>query len=333
MPGTYRGEVAVIGQRRLHIRGIGARPVFVAGGEAAEGKAIWVIRDGDITIDNLEFRGARVPDFNGAGIRFERGRLKLLRCGFFDNENGLLSANFADAELDIEDCEFANAPPMRGRLHHLLYVGRIARLSIVGSRFHQGFEGNLLESRAARTSISYNLIVDGAGGRASYEIDLPNGGIAAITGNVLGQSADTENYAVVAYGAEGNAHPRNELTLSHNTMVSDRLAGARFLRIWTERLPPHTRVTAVNNLTIGPGIFTAGIEGRFAGNHSASRRMLVDPAALDFGLVPDAGPRGHGVDARDFDGRDLSPKAEFVLPVGTRPLAPPARWSPGAFQR
>jgi hypothetical protein len=333
MAGDYRGEVAVILQRRLTIRGVGGRPVFHADGRAAERKAIFVVREGDITIDNLEFRGARVPDFNGAGIRFERGRLKVLRCGFFDNENGLLSANFADAELDIEDCVFADAPAMRGRLHHLLYVGRIARVSIVGSRFQQGFEGNLIKSRAARSSIAYNLIVDGAGGRASYEIDLPNGGIATITGNVLGQSADTENYAVVAYGAEGNAHPRNELTLSHNTMVSDRLAGARFLRVWTDRLPPDTRITAVNNLTVGPGLFTAGLEGRFAGNQSAARRMLVDPEMLAFELVPDSSLRGRGVDARDFDGRDLSPKAEFVLPVGTRPLVPPARWSPGAFQR
>ena len=333
MAGDYRGEVAVIEQRRLTLRGVGGRPVFHAAGRAAERKAILVVRDGDITIDNLEFRGARVADVNGAGIRFERGRLQVLRCRFVDNENGLLSANFADAELDIEDCVFANAPPMRGRLHHLLYVGRIARLSIVGSRFHQGFEGNLIKSRAARTSIAYNLIVDGAGGRASYEIDLPNGGIAAITGNVLGQSADTENHSVVAYGAEGDAHPRSELTLSHNTMVSDRLAGARFLRVWTDRLPADTRITAVNNLTVGLGVFTAGLDGTFAGNHAASRRALLDPQALDFALAPDSSLRGRGVDPRNVNGRDLAPRAEFVLPIGTRALTPPVNWSPGAFQR
>jgi hypothetical protein len=86
----------------------------------------------------------------------------VLRCRFVDNENGLLGANFADAEPDIADCVFANAPPMRGRLHHLLYVGRIARLSIVGTRFHQGFEGNLIKSRAAQSSIAYTC----ASGRA-----------------------------------------------------------------------------------------------------------------------------------------------------------------------
>ena len=43
-------------------------------------------------IENIEFRGVRVADRNGAGIRFETGRLHVLRCAFFDNENGLLAA-------------------------------------------------------------------------------------------------------------------------------------------------------------------------------------------------------------------------------------------------
>jgi hypothetical protein len=54
---------------------------------------------------------------------------------------------------------------------------------------------------------------------------------------------------------------------------------------------------------------------------------------LAFGL-PAASPlRGIGVDpAREF-AADLSPKSEFKLPVGTRPLPPLTAWSPGAFQR
>ena len=99
MPGEYRGDVAVITQRQLTIRGIGRRPVFSADGRDAEGKAIWVVRDGDIRVENIEFRGARVADGNGAGIRFERGRLHLLRCAFFDNDIGLLSGIVDSAAL------------------------------------------------------------------------------------------------------------------------------------------------------------------------------------------------------------------------------------------
>ena len=52
-PGEYRGDVAVITQKKLSIRAIGARPIFLADGRSAEGKAIWVVRDGDITIENI----------------------------------------------------------------------------------------------------------------------------------------------------------------------------------------------------------------------------------------------------------------------------------------
>jgi hypothetical protein len=331
--GEYRGDVAVLQQKKLTIRGLGRRPVLIADGKHAEGKAILVVRDGDVLIENIEFRGARVPDGNGAGIRFERGRLMVRDCAFLDNQNGLLTANFEDAELSIEDSEFAQAPPVEGRLHHLLYVGRIASLKVRGSRFHQGHIGHLLKSRARRTELAYNLLVDGAGGRASYEVDLPNGGDALLIGNVIGQSSSTENPVVVAYGAEGNAWPQSRLRLSHNTLISDGVGPAWFLRVWADRLPPGTRVQAVNNLSVGIGVFAPGAQGDFAGNHPATRAMLDDPDTLAFALASGSLLRGRGVDPRNAFDVDLSPKAEFTLPIGTRPLPEPQRWSPGAFQR
>ena len=75
MPEEYRGDVAIWMQKQLTIRGCGERPVLIADGKHAEGKAIWVIRNGSFLIENIEFRNARVPDGNGAGIRLERGML------------------------------------------------------------------------------------------------------------------------------------------------------------------------------------------------------------------------------------------------------------------
>src|SRR5574337_1778011 len=86
--GTYRRDVAVWLQRRLTLRGVGGQPELVADGEDAEGKAIWVIRNGDFTVENIAFRGARVPAGNGAGIRFEKGLLTVRNCRFEDNEMG-----------------------------------------------------------------------------------------------------------------------------------------------------------------------------------------------------------------------------------------------------
>lgn len=332
LPGTYKGEVGVIAQRRLTIRGMDPRPVFDAAGKYAEGKATWVVRGGDVTIDNIEFRGSRVPDGNGAGIRFEQGRLLLQRCRFADNQNGLLTGNDTSAELRIEDSEFSRAPHQVGSLPHLLYAGRIARLTVTGSRFHGGFEGHLIKSRARETRIAYNLIYDGPGGEASYEIDLPNGGDAVVLGNIVGQSSDTQNPVMVAYGAEGKAWERNQLLLSHNTLVSD-FPFAWYLRSWPERLTPDTAVRAVNNLTVGAGVFAWGATGHFSGNHFGFSGMVRDPASFAFELPVDSSLRGAAEAPAALGGPAAVPEAEFSFPIGTRPLAAPAQWSPGALQR
>ena len=184
----------------------------------------------------------------------------------------------------------------------------------------------------SQTLIAYNLIVDGPTGEASYEIDLPNGGAARIIGNVIHQSAKTTNPVLVSYGAEGEAWPASSLAMAHNTLVSDAV-GAWFLRVWQDRLPPDLQVRVINNLTVGIGVLGSGNPGRFDGNFPALRRMLVDIDGLAYGLVPGALLRGQGLDPRAIDGSDLGPRAEFALPIGTRPIEPPPHWSPGAFQR
>ena len=216
MAGDYTADTAVLTQRRLHVRGIGRRPVFHAAGGHAEGKAIWVVRDGDVTIENIEFRGARVPSENGAGIRFEKGRLQVLDCSFVDNEMGILTSNDRDAQLVVRNSSFGMAPQRPGGLAHLLYVGRIHRVEISGSRFAQGHRGHLIKSRARQSRIVGNEIVDGPLGEASYEIDLPNGGQALVADNRIGQSAHTRNHAMLSFGAEGDAWPDSRLELRGN---------------------------------------------------------------------------------------------------------------------
>jgi hypothetical protein len=303
------------------------------------------VRGGDVRIENIEFRGARSSDANGAGIRQEGGRLKIVGCSFYDNEYGVLALNAtpapggpetptALAELDIERSLFGLAPRVAGSLPHLLNVGRIGRLSVTGSRFQQGYEGHMIKSRARETLIAYNLIHDGQRGRSSYEIDLPSGGLATVVGNVIGQGVDSPNPVMVAYGAEGRAWERNALHLAHNTFITYGLRPAWFLRVWRDRLPADTDVVALNNLLVGPGVFWLGAAGRFGGNHPATLGMLRDAETYAFELAPGSVWRGRGVDVSRVNGRDLSPKAEFEWPVGTRALpAGPSRLSPGAYQR
>ena len=51
--GVYTGDVAVWVQDNLILRGVGGRPHLKAFGNAAEGKAIWVIKGNDTTIEKF----------------------------------------------------------------------------------------------------------------------------------------------------------------------------------------------------------------------------------------------------------------------------------------
>ncbi|MDP3537325.1 MAG: hypothetical protein Q8S26_01330 [Azonexus sp.] len=327
--GEWHGDVAAWEGKRLTIRGIGKRPVFFADGKSQEGKAIWVFRSGDFIVENIEFRGTRVPDGNGAGIRLESGKLHVKACSFIDNENGILTSNHQDAALTVENSLFAEAPK-QGNLLHLLYAGRIASLKVVGSRFHAGRAGHLIKSRARSTELSYNLIVDGPGGAASYEVDLPNGGAASLIGNVIEQSETSENPVVVAYAAEGSVWEKNQLLLAHNTFLSKGLKPAWFIRVWRDKVPRTLEVLTINNLYSGFGLFNYGL-GSGEGNYWVPASMFRAPDILDFRLKDDSWLL-NVVSAAIIDGKSFSPLNEFSLPIGTKSISVSNRLTPGAFQ-
>lgn len=329
--GTYRGDVAVWTQQVLEIRGRGGRPVLDAAGASAEDKATWVIKGGRIRITAIEFRGARARDHNGAGIRLESGSLEVQDCVFDDNQHGILTANDKGISLAVRDSIFSRSPRDSLALHHLLYVGQIGHLVVEGSRFHGAYQAHLLKSRAARNEIRYNLLVDGPGGQAAYELEFPNGGVALVVGNVIGQTEASSNRALVAYGAEGAIWPDNRLVLSHNTLISEGWRPALLARVWRDRLPAALRVQTRNNLLDGLGLFDLILPGAHEGNHAVMPGTLA-PERLAFTLPADSWLRGRVSMPSAIHEAELLPTAEFRFPVGTQPLVLPAQWVPGAFQ-
>ena len=334
LAGEYAGESVVWIQDNLTIRGRenhGDRPVMLGDGKGTEGKALWVVRGGRVRIENIEFRGARVADGNGAGIRFERGQLVIDRCVFVDNEMGILTANRPELSLEVIDGRFSAAPRHDGDLHHLLYVGAIGRFVLTGSRFEQGYRGHLVKSRARENHIRYNLLVDGENGEASYELEFPNGGLAYVVGNVIGQSANTQNPAMISYGAEGPRWPDNALYLAHNTLINDAATG-NFLKVWNEKFPDGIETWAINNLMSGYGEFFVAGQGRAEGNLSVARRDLLPEGGFPVRLNALSPLRGKVRIPGQARGIDLLPSAEFSFPVGHRSIRLGSKLAPGAFQ-
>jgi hypothetical protein len=330
-PGDYRGQPAIWAKNELIIRGAGGRAVMLADGKSAEGKAIWVVRGGKVRIENIEFRGARVASLNGAGIRFEKGDLTIQSCAFFDNEMGILTANSPEQSLEIIDSEFGDAPRDKSDPHHLLYVGGIGKFVLRGSRFQNGNYGHLVKSRARENHILYNMLVDGAGGRASYELEFPNGGLAYVIGNAIGQSAGTENPNIVSYGAEGRRWPDNALYMAHNTLINDSHAG-RFLNVNGEKFGADVEVWLLNNLMVGPGDLFKPAQGRFDGNRLVTRGDLIEFGGVPLRLTNMSPLRGAVRPPGQARNVELMPSAEFRFPVGSRPMRPSSMLAPGAFQ-
>lgn len=324
-PGDYPGDVAVWTQDRLTIRGTGPRVRLIAAGASAEGKAIWVLRGGQITVEGIDFIGARVPDRNGAGIRLERGHLVLRGGQFFDNESGIIASPNPGIVLEIEGSEFGYNGAGDGLTHHV-YANQIRLLKVTGSWFHHANRGHLIKSRAATSIVAYNRLTDGPGGRASYEIEFPNGGAALVLGNLVQQGGQTSNPVLVAYGAEGLGWPVNRLQLVHNTLVNARALGGSFVRVWGQ--PEHILLS--DNLFVGGGRLQVPDDALQQRNHWLDTAALVQAAEADYRLSAAARRRLPQAPAGPADS-PLRPRFEYQHPMRLLPLGGGALW-PGALQ-
>jgi hypothetical protein len=121
---------------------------------------------------------------------------------------------------------------------------------------HHAKIGHTVKSRANENHILYNRIMDEVDGTASYEVDLPNGGLSYLIGNLIEQGPQTDNSTIISYAAEGGANPTQELYVAHNTIVNDR-SGGTFIRV-AGSYPP-TSALIVNNIFVGPGTLLSGV--------------------------------------------------------------------------
>jgi len=320
--GDYQGDVAVWLQKKLTIRTRGGVVRLFAAGQSAEGKAIWVLRNGDFSIDNIQFIGTHVSDNNGAGIRFENGNLHISHCLFWGNDTGLLTTGSAGT-LTIEDSEFAYSGVGDGFSHNL-YVGKIDTLKVTGSYFHHGNVGHLMKSRAHHNYLYYNRMTDETGGRASYELDLPNGGMAYVVGNIIEKSSTPQNSTLISFGAEGLVWPENQLYLASNTLVNDQAYDGTYVRT----APGTQRLVSANNLLVGPGKFHIGsVSVESSNDRETDWSSFVQASRFDYRLSAE----GQAFTYRAVALPDLVPHSEYDPAPKARALTQPPQY-PGALQ-
>ncbi|AOU98510.1 hypothetical protein BI364_11595 [Acidihalobacter yilgarnensis] len=218
-PGTYY-NCAVWTKNNITIEGAG--PGVVLTDTTCEGKAIFVVHANDVTVNNITFQRAVVPDGNGAGIRAEGVNLTLNNDKFLHNQDGILAADSPKSSIIIRNSDFVHNGVCLRACAHGIYVGHIALLKIEHSRFYDTQQGHHIKSRAARTVLIDNNIEDGPNGTASYEVDIPNGGALVMIGNVLEKGPKNQNHTTaVMIGEEGVTQPTPELLFKDNTFTND----------------------------------------------------------------------------------------------------------------
>jgi len=234
-PGLYEDDFAEI-TKKVTLTSVGGFARLRATGLIPNRKAILII-DTDVTIKGFEFSGAKVSDNdggNGAGIRYQGGNLKIENCYFLDNQDGILGIGDGTGTVTINRSEFfangAAIGPSAG-LTHNLYLGGLARLTIENSYFRGARVGHELKSRARQTIIRNSRFVDGPTGTASYSIDLPNGGEATIVNSQIEQGPKSQNPNIIAFGEEGDLHPKSKLTVE-NSLIENDLPSPSAYGVW-----------------------------------------------------------------------------------------------------
>lgn len=307
---TYVGDVCAWTTANLTIRGVGgARAHIDAGGQNAQGKGIWVISGANTTVENIEFSGATVPDTNGVGIRAQADNLIVRNCYFHDNEEGILTDSALNI-ITIEFSEFAFNGFGDGQSHNV-YVNNVGTLIFRYNYSHHAKIGHLLKSRAAQNFILYNRLSDEATGTASYQINIPNGGLTYIIGNVIEQGPNNDNPILISYLEEGTTpgNPSTQMFVVNNTFVNDASSGT-----FIESTAPAAPVVIKNNIFSGPGTIT-NQSTAIKANNFVGNAGFVNAAGYDYHLVAGSPAIGAGADPGADGTFSLSPAFQYVHPA------------------
>ena len=253
-PVEHRG-CAVWKASRLTIEGV--KPGATVTGEICEDRAFFFFTGNDITVRNITFTHARALRHTGAGILMEGANLTVENSRFLDNENGILAGGPWRSIVRVRDSVFLGNGSCMGACAHGLYIGLIiTRLEVTGCVFQDTHVGHHIKSKAAMTVIRDSRIEDGRDGTASYLIDLPIGGDAEISGNILQKGARSDNReAAISIGAESRYLATRALVIRDNRFTSSRADPVWFVRNLTATPALLTGNTILGNVLPleGPG--------------------------------------------------------------------------------
>ncbi len=245
-----------------------------------------------------------MADENGAGIRNQGRDLTICNGYHHNNEDGYLGEALGTLLVEYSEFSFNGTCPSGG-CNHNLYIDGGDRLIFRHNYTHHSIEGHTLKTRAAENHILYNRLMDEVDGRSSYNIDVPNGGLTFVIGNLIQQGPATENSSMLNYGTEGLSGGRtHELYLVNNTFVNDAGFGG-----FTQVQGGTSLVRVINNLFVGNGSLPGG---SLTTNLLTNSPGLVNEAGYDYHLTATSPARDAGTAPGSARGQDMTPVYQYV---------------------
>ena len=321
---SYDGDTCAWTTDNLTVRGVGGRAkIDLTNVTPNQQKGIFTISAPTATLENFELSGAAISQNagnNGAGIRHQGLNLTVRNCYFHDNQDGILGAPLnggqaADGQGNVlvEYSEFANNGAGDGYSHNM-YINHYASFTLRYSYSHGAKVGHLVKTRAYVNMIAYNRITDESGTTASYEIDIPNGGTSYVIGNLIEQSATSQNPTIVTTGEEGTTNPDQHFYFVNNTVVND-LGSGTFVNAASG-----TTAMIENNVFRGKGTLPTG--GTTNWDDSMGDPMLVDEATFDYHLKAGSPCIDKGTaPGTGQNNQSLAPDHDYVHPANTESRA------------
>ncbi len=251
--GTYTNDFSTINDS-ITIEGVGGMVNLVAAGPLRSQKGILTIggrgSNPTVTLEGLAISGAAISAANGgnaAGILYRTGNLTIDNSDIQGNQLGLFAAADTTGSIAINDSEFVDNGTTGAGTGNI-YVGAIGNFDVNGSTITAGNSGPEIQSAALVNNITNNQIEDGSTGTASFSINLPRGGIDAISGNTFEKGPNSDNAGIVKFGSPTTWNGSN-LTVSNNTILDDNKAANAHAVLNMTTLPVSFTGNSVYGLT------------------------------------------------------------------------------------